>query len=224
MSDTGDLQESIEAIQSILLPLKEGEFSKKLNKVSMYLSAIERSWNIYNSSLELARQLAGSDQEKYNKAIASRTNDLRASAGSSVKFARMNLDLAMAQALDKLVRRPRSANKVDEGKRMQSLGEWFDQLSDPSKAMIEHFKTSSNPLDKWLVAGQWGHQYIKKRHLDLVAYDRELCELIACSDSAAVEMVLSYSNLCQAIDAMAAILKIEDLSFGNNKKVKDPRR
>jgi hypothetical protein len=100
---------------------------------------------------------------------------------SSLKFARMNLDQSMVQALDKLVKRPKSASKVDEQKRMQALTQWFDQLQDPAPAMLEHFIASSTPLDKWLVAGQWGHQYLRKRKIDLDSYDRKICELVQSS-------------------------------------------
>ena len=192
MNGSVDLQELIEAVLSILLPLKEGEFSEKLNKVSMYIVTIGKSFSAYNSALESIRQQSGGDQDKCCKEVANRTAAFKASIGSSIRFARMNLDLAMLQALDKLVRRPKSANKVDESKRKQSLGEWFDRLTDPVPAMLEHFKASSNPLDKWLVAGSWGHEYLRKRHVDLEAYDRKVCELIPCSDHAATRVILNY--------------------------------
>ena len=202
MSGSEDLQELIEAVLSILLPLKEGEFSEKLNKVSMYIVTIGKSFSAHDSAIESIRQQSGSDQDKCCKEVANRTVALKASIGSSIRFARMNLDFAMVQALDKLVRRPKSANKIDEGKRKQSLGEWFDRLTDPAPAMLEHFKASSNPLDKWLVAGQWGHVYLRKRHVDLEAYDHKLCELIPCSDHAATRVILNYSKLNRAIDAV----------------------
>jgi hypothetical protein len=200
MEMSEDLLDFIKVIQSILLPLKEGEFSEKLNKVSVYMSTIEKSVSMHNSTLESIRLEAGVDQEGYRKAVQGNIAANRASLANFIKFARMNLDLAMAQALDKLVRRPKSANKVDERKRMESLGKWFDQLPDPAPAMIEHFKASSNPLDKYLVAGKWGHDYLRKRHINPEAYDGQLCELIACSDSAAVRIVLSYGRLSSAID------------------------
>jgi hypothetical protein len=202
MRGSDDLQELIEAVLSILLPLKEGEFSEKLNKVYMYIATIGKSFSTYDSTLESIRQQSGDDQDKYSKEIANRTAALKASIGSSIRFARMNLDQAMVQALDKLVRRPKSANRVDESKRKQSLGEWFDRLTDPAPAMLDHFKASSNPLDKWLVAGQWGHEYLRKRHVDLEAYDRKLCELIPCSDHAATRVILNYGKLSRAIDAV----------------------
>jgi hypothetical protein len=197
-----DLLDSIEAVQSILQPLKEGEFSEKLNKVSVYMITIEKSFGMHNSTLESIRLKAGGDQESYRKAVQGKLAANRASLANFIKFARMNLDLAMAHALDKLVRRPKSANKVDERKRMESLAKWFDQLPDPADAMLEHFKASSNPLDKYLVAGQWGHEHLRRRHINPEAYDGQLCELIACSDSAAVRMVLNYGKLSKAIDSV----------------------
>ena len=111
MSDLGNLEESIDNVLNILQPLKTDEFSEKLNKVSVYIGTIGKSFNSYNSALESIRQQSGGDQDKYRKEAASKAALLKASLASSTKFARMNLDMAMVQALDKLVRRPNSANK-----------------------------------------------------------------------------------------------------------------
>ena len=81
MSDPGDLQESIENVLNILLPLKAGEFSEKLNKVSIYIGTIRKSFDSYNSALESIRQQSGGDQEKYRKEVAARTTALKASIG-----------------------------------------------------------------------------------------------------------------------------------------------
>jgi hypothetical protein len=202
MGDPIDLRESIENVLNILLPLKTSEFSEKLNKVSVYIDTIGKSFNSYNSALESIGQQSGVDQDKYRKEVAARTAALKASIGSSIRFARMNLDLAMAQALNELIRRPKSANKIDEQKKIRSLQDWFDQLPDPASVMLEHFKASSSPLDKWLVAGQWGHEYLRKRHINSEAFDGWLCEMISCSDSATVGMVLNYGKLIKAIDAV----------------------
>jgi hypothetical protein len=206
MADLSDLLEVIEAVQGNLQPLKEGEFSEKINKVSMYLSTIGKNIDSFNSSLESINQQSGSDQDKYSKEVASRTTGLKASLLNSIRFARMNLDQAMAQALDKLIRRPKSANKTDEQKKMRSLHDWFDQIPDPATAMLEHFKASSNPLDKWLVAGQWGHEYLRKRHINPKVYDSKLCELIPCSDSSATRMIMSYGKLNRAVDAVEELI------------------
>lgn len=202
MTDLSDLLEVIEAVQNNLQPLKGSEFSEKINKVSMYLGTIGKNINSFNSALESLREQAGDDQDKYRKENESRTAVLKASILSSLKFARMNLDQAMAQALDKLIRRPKSANKIDEQKKMRSLQDWFDQLPDPATAMLEHFKASSNPLDKWLVAGQWGHEYLRKRHINPEIYDCELCRLIPCSDPSATWMITNYGKLNRAVDAV----------------------
>lgn len=202
MSYPGDLQESIDNVMNILVPLKEGEFSEKLNKVSVYINTIEKSFNSYNSALESIKRQSCGDKDKYRKEVVPRTAALKASLSSSLKFARMNLDTAMAQALDKLIRRPKSANKMDEQKKIRSLQNWFDQLTDPTTAMLEHFKASSTPLDKYLVAGQWGHDYLRKRQINPETFDSKLCELISCSDSTAVGIVLNYGKMVKALDLM----------------------
>lgn len=202
MSDPGDLEESIGNVLNILLPLKADEFSEKLNKVSVYIGTIGKSFNSCNSALESIRRQSGNDQDKYRKEAASKAALLKASLASSTKFARMNLDMAMVQALDKLVRRPKSANKLDEQKKIRSLHGWFDQIPDPVPVMLEHFNASSNPLDKYLVAGQWGHEYLQKRHINPEAFDSQICKLISCSDSAATGIVMNYGKLIKAIDAV----------------------
>ena len=121
---------------------------------------------------------------------------------NSIKFAQMNLDQAMAQALDKLIPRPRLTTKADDVKRAGSLKTWFDKLQDPTGAMLEHYKGSSIPLDKYLVAGQWGHDYLRKRRINTEAYDHELCEILQCSDSAARDVILNYGKLSGMIDAL----------------------
>lgn len=194
------LQESIDAVLSIIRPLKESEFSEKLNKISSYLGSIEKSFGMLNSTLESIRRQTSGNPENRRKAVQGKIAANKASLSSFIKFARMNLDLARAQALDELVKRPKSANKIDEQKMMESLGKWFDQLPDPVPVMLEHFKASSNPLDKYLVAGKWGHEYLQKRHINPEVYDGELCKLITCTDTAAVSMVLSYGKLSNAID------------------------
>ncbi len=196
------LQEYIDAVLSIIQPLKESEFSEKLNKISAYMASIEKSFVMLNSTVESIRQQTSSDPESCRKAVQGKIAANKASVASFIKFARMNLDLARAEGLDKLVKRPKSANKVDEKKISESLGKWFDQLPDPASAMIEHFKASSNPLDKYLIAGKWGHEYLQKRGINTEAYDGELLKLILCKDTAAVNMVQSYGKLSWAIDAV----------------------
>jgi hypothetical protein len=204
-----DFQKQIEAVLSLLQTLKEGEFKEPINKVGTHISSIGKGLISFDEAVESARRTSGSDQVKCQKEITARETALQASTRSSLRFARMNLDLAMSKALDKMIRRPKSANKVDESKRKQSLRHWFDQLADPAPAMLEHFKASSNPLDKWLVAGQWGHDYMRTRHIDMKEYDRKLCELIPCSDGAATGMVLCYGKLNNSIDAIESGLMRE---------------
>ena len=202
MSDVDNIEKSLELVQSILEPLKEGEYAIYLNKVSSYISAIGKSVSTNKLALESIRLQAKGNQDQYKAAVKAKTSSLKASFESYIKFARLNIDLAMANALDNLVRRPKSASKIDENKRIESLQKWFDQLPNPADAMLEHFIASSTPLDKWLVAGQWGHQYLKKRRVDLETYDRRLCEIIKCSDSTTVRIVQSYGKLNRAIDAL----------------------
>jgi len=205
------LQESIDVVLSIIQPLKESEFSEKLNKVSAYMGSIEKNFDLLNSTLESIRLQASGDPEIRRKVVEGKIAANKASLSSFIKFSRMNLDLARAQALDELVKRPKSANKADEQKMMESLGKWFDQLPDPVPVMLEHFKASSTPLDKYLVAGKWGHEYLQKRHINSEAFDVELCRLISCKDMAAVNMVKSYEMLSWAIDAVEemALKKLE---------------
>jgi hypothetical protein len=193
-----DLQRSVQDVQSLLSPLKEGEFSEKLYKVTVYVESIEKSWNSYRSSLEsLSKE---GDPEKRRKAVESKAKGFEASLKSSLRFARMNLDAAMIQALDAVVRKPKVASKADEKRKADALQRAFDHFPDPTEAMLEHFNSTSDPLDKYLVAGPWGFEYLRKRGADPEAYYRELCEVLACHDSAAGKVVLSYKKLNQGID------------------------
>jgi len=202
-----DLDDYIEAVQRILQPLKESEFSERLGKVSTYIGSIGKSFAALKSDLESIGQQLGSDQESYRKAVQDKIAANKSFVDSFLKFARMNLDLARDQALDKLVKRPKSADKADEQKMMESLGRWFDQLPDPATTMIEHFKASSGPLDKYLIAGKWGHEYLQKRHVNPEVYDIQLCMLISCKDTAAAIMVQSYGKLSRAIDDVEEMAK-----------------
>jgi hypothetical protein len=195
-----DLQRSVQDVQSLLSPLKKGEFSEKLYKVTVYVESIEKSWNSYRSSLEsLSKE---GDPEKRRKAVESKAKGFEASLKSSLRFARMNLDAAMIQALDAVVRKPKVASKADEKRKADALQRAFDRFSDPTEAMLEHFSSTSDPLDKYLVAGPWGFEYLRKRGTDPGAYYRELCEVLACRDSVAGKIVLSYKRLNQGIDDM----------------------
>ena len=163
------LAEAIEEVQSQLLPLRQGEFSEKIGKISVYVQS------------------------------SAKARDAK-SLGNFIRFARLNLDAVLVAALEGVVWRPRLASKTDEHKKAVALQKTFDRLENPAKAMREHFVSSSDPLNKYLVAGPWGHEYLRKRKIDLEDYDRELCELLGCKETAAGRVMLSYTRLCREID------------------------
>jgi len=196
--DDLSLHHAIEALQSLLTPLKVGEFSEKIGKVSVYVGSIEWSWKGYSSALESATKQT--DPEKRKNAMDSGIQGFKTSAQNSARFAKMNLDQAMSQALETLVRKPMKINKIDEMRKIDALLRWFDQVPDPTGQMIEHFKATSNPLDKYLVAGPWGHEYLRKRGINTEAFDREICQALECGDSAASRLVLGYGSLNRAIE------------------------
>jgi hypothetical protein len=196
--DDLSLHQAVEALQSILTPLTVGEFAEKIGKVSVYIGSIEKSWKGYSSSLESAAKQT--DPEKRENALDLGIRSFKTSAQNSARFAKMNLDQAMSQALKTLVRKPMKTNKVDEKRKIDALLRWFDQVPDPTGQMINHFKATSNPLDKYLVAGPWGHEYLRKRGINTEAFDREICQALECGDSAASRLVLSYGSLNRAIE------------------------
>ena len=163
------LTEAIEAVQSQLLPLRQGEFSEKIGKISVYVQS------------------------------SAKARDLK-SLSNFIRFARLNLNAVLVTALEAVVWRPRLASKTDEHKKAVALQKTFDRLDKPAKAMLEHFVSSSDPLNKYLVAGPWGHEYLQKRNIDLEEYDKELCELLGCKETAAGRIMLSYTRLCRKID------------------------
>lgn len=193
-----DLRRSIQDVKSLISPLKEGEFSERLYKVLVYVESIEKSWNSYRSSLEGLNK--EEDPEKRRKAAESKAKGFESSLKSSLRFARMNLDAAMVQALDTIVRKPKVASKADEKRKAEALQRSFDRFPDPTKAMLEHFRSTSDPLDKYTVAGPWGFEYLKKRQIDSEGYYAELCGMLSCEDSAAGRVVMSYGKLNRAID------------------------
>lgn len=196
--DDEELKRSIEAVQSLLQPLQEGVFSEKLYKVSVYVQSIVKSWDACRSALHALEK--EEDPEKRRKAAESKAKGFEASLKSSLRFARMNLDGATVQALDAVVRKPKVASKADEKRKADALQRAFDRIPDPTGTMLEHYRATSDPLDKYLVAGPWGFEYLRKRGADPEAYYRELCEVLACKDSIAGRVVLSYKKLNQGID------------------------
>ena len=161
-------------VKASLLPLREGEFSAKIDKILVYTQSAVRSAD-----------------------AKARDNFIR--------FAHLNLDAVLVQALESLVFRPRLASKSDEQKKAAALQKTFDRLEHPEKALLEHYVASSDPLNKYLVAGPWGHQYLKSRGIDakaLEAFDIQLCELLGCGDTAAGRIVLAYAGLSHLLDQL----------------------
>jgi hypothetical protein len=172
------LAQDMQEAQSLLLTLRQGEFSAKIDKVLVYLQSAAK----------------GKDAKTVNDFI---------------RFAHLNLDAVLVQALESLVYRPRLASKTEEKKKAMALQKAFDRLDNPEKAMLEHYKSSSDPLNKYLVAGPWGHEYLKKRGLDpahIAAFERELCDLLGCSNTAAGRTVLAYAILSLALDRLQSEL------------------
>lgn len=206
-----DLRRSIQDVQSLISPLKEGEFSEKLYKVSVYVESIEKSWNSYRSSLESLNK--EEDTEKRRKAAESKAKGFESSLKGSLRFAHINLDAAMIQALDTVIRKPKVASKADEKRKADALQRSFDRFPDPTEAMIDHFRSTSDPLDKYLVAGPWGFEYLKKRRIDSKGYYAELCNMVSCKDTPAGRVVLSYDKLNRAID------DVEERALGKLEKI-----
>ncbi len=165
----GSLAEAVEEVQRMLVPLRQGEFSEKIGKISVYVQS------------------------------SAKARDAK-SVGNFIRFAHLNLDAVLAAALEVLVWRPRLASKTDENKKAVALQKTFDRLDNPGEAMLEHYRSSSDPLNKYLVAGAWGHEYLRKRKINLEEYDRELCEMLGCQETAAGRIVLGYAGLRMAID------------------------
>jgi uncharacterized membrane-anchored protein YhcB (DUF1043 family) len=195
-----DLESAIEALQNMVLPLRLGEFSVGLGKVSVYVQSVAKSHDSYRNALQALEQKRAIDPEGYGRAKEALKLGFQKSLQNSLSFSRRNLDNVLVQALGALVYRPRNPTKTDEQKKSDALKKTFDRLTSPQEAMLEHYRASSDPLNKYLVAGPWGHQYLQKRKIDLEEYDRRLCEMLACQDTLAGRIVLSYTRLCRAID------------------------
>jgi hypothetical protein len=207
-----DLRRSIETVQSILAPLSQGEFSEKLYKVSIYVESVAKSWDACRTDLADLKKKNVDDPGKISQAVQARVKSFQAPLENSLRFARLNLDAAMVQALERLVWRPKSASRQDEQRKAEALQKVFDGMPEPGKAMLQHYRAASDPLDKWLVAGPWGHEYLKKRHIRSEAFDGELCQMLACGGSAAGMVVLSYGRLGRAIDQVEeAALKMQGI-------------
>lgn len=162
---------AVQDIKGLLLSLRQGEFSAKIDKVMVYVQS------------------------------AANAKEAR-TAANFVRFAHINLDAVQVQALESLVYRPRLASKTDEQKKATALQKTFDRQQRPAEAMLEHYRSSSDPLNKYLVAGPWGHEYLKKRHVDLAEFDREIVEMLGAGESPAGRILLEYARLKKAIDLL----------------------
>lgn len=214
MSDP-ELERAIEAVQSILQPLRRNEFSEKIGKVSIYVQSAAKSWDAYSKAM----QSLGQKSAKDDKAADSILSSFKASLNNSLLFARINLDAALVQALQTLVWRPKNPTKTDESRKAAALKKVFDRSATPGRDMLQHYLSASDPLDKWLVAGPWGHEYLRKRGMDLEDFDRALCEILECGNSPAGKVVLSYTMICKAIDEveMSALASAKKTRLANLK-------
>jgi len=170
----GAESKAFKELSLILLSLRQGDFSARMDKVLVYAQS------------------------------AARSRDARA-RDNFIRFACLNLDAALMQALESLVFRPRLASKSDLEKRALALQKSFDQLEHPEKALLEHYVSSSDPLNKYIVAGPWGHQYLVKRGIlwqDLRAFHMQLCEFLGCKDTVAGRIVLAYAGLSHLLDKL----------------------
>jgi hypothetical protein len=135
---------------------------------------------------------------------AARSRDGKA-RDNFIRFARLNLDAALVQALEIVVFRPRLVSKSDEQKKGNALQKAFDRMEHPEKALLDHFVSSSDPLNKYLAAGPWGHEYLRKRGIEsesLHVFDMQICELLGCKDTAAGRIVRAYAGLSHALDRL----------------------
>ncbi len=205
MSDL-DLQRSVEALLSRLEPLQQGEFSEKIYKVSVYAQSVAKSWQIFRAAISTLESKTGEDPEQQRQDVLARAKSFDLSTKNSLRFMRINLDAVMVQALELVVWRPKNPTKTDEAKKAAALKKTFDRLEDPAKAMLEHYRGSSDPLNKYLVAGPWGHDYLRKRSVNLEDYDRELCEMLGCQETPAGKIVLGYAALGRAVDDLERLI------------------
>ncbi len=197
-----ELESAIEALQSMALPLRQDEFAECAGKISVYVQSVAKSRDSSFTALQALEQKMAKDSEGYSKARETIKLSFQKSMQTSLRFARLNLDQVLVQALQALVHRPRNPTKTDEQKKSVALQKTFDRMASPQEAMLEHYLSSSDPLNKFLVAGPWGHQYLQKRKIDLEEYDERLCEMLACQETLAGRIVLSYTGICRAIDAV----------------------
>ena len=200
--DKEEIERSIEAVLTILQPLRQGEFLEKLSKVHVYVDAVGKSYGACRMALKDLDMKKAENPDNAIQEAQARIKSFQASVKKSLSFARLNLDAALVQALDELVRRPRSFAKKDELKKAEALKRVFDRSAEPDKAMLEHYRDTSDPFDKYLVAGIWGHEYLKERKIDLEEFDRALCGMLPCEGTPAGSVLLHYASLRRAIDEL----------------------
>lgn len=195
-----ELQRSIEDLQSILSPLRQDEFKELLDKVSVYVQSVQKNREALGTALKALEKMRANDPEEYHKAVEAKVNISSVSMQNLVRFAHINLDASLTQALETLVWRPKNLTKTNEQKKANALQKTFDRLDNPIEAMLEHYRTSSDPLNKYLVAGQWGHEYLRKRKISLKEYDQTLCDILGAQETVPGRFLREYASLSEAID------------------------
>jgi hypothetical protein len=72
--DKGEIERSIEAVFRILQPLRQGEFSEKLSKVSIYVDTVGKSYGSLSIAMNDLEMKKAEDPEdpnnRYHKAQA----------------------------------------------------------------------------------------------------------------------------------------------------------
>lgn len=197
MSDQ-DLQDHIEAVRGLLLPFKGSAFFGSLYKVSVYIDSVSKNWQANQAFLQRVQE--ESDQQKRYAAIEARVKAFQASLQSSLRFSRLNLDSAMKEALETIAKKPRSAALPQERKKAEALKRSFDRFEHPEAAMLDHFRSVSDPLDKYLLAGPWAFEYLKARGADLAAYYADLMPVLGSGETVEGQMVSSYAGINRAVD------------------------
>jgi len=204
-----DLLAAEERIKALIAPLQQGQFSAELGKVWIYVQSVTRSLNSSRSALgaleKKREEDPDADLDEHEKKRAAIKQAYRKGVKNSLSFARRNLDSARLQALEALVHKPRLARKADLDKRSFALQKSFERIDDPAAAMLEHYTSSSDPLNKYLVAGPWGHEYLQKRGINAEEYDLALCRLLDCQETESGRLVMSYATICRAIAELEAL-------------------
>ncbi len=209
MSD--DLLAAVDRIKGLIVPLLQGQSAAELGRVLVYVQSVPRSLDASRAALRALEEKEGEetdpdrDEQERRKKRAAIEQACRRGVQNSLSFARRNLDSARMQALEALVYRPRLARKADLERRALALQKSLDRMEDPAPAMLEHYAGSSDPLNKYLLAGPWGHEYLQRRKLDTEEYDTALCRLLGWREKEGGGVVMSYAPLRRAIDELEAV-------------------